>query len=84
MDTYFSRRSVDQPFVVAGIQSPDDVHMNFRPLEFYSTALADAGFAIERLTEPHPPPSLVAASDWWKSNFRKPLFMLIRALKIPR
>jgi SAM-dependent methyltransferase len=74
---YFSERSVDQPFVVAGIESPDVAHMGFRSLEFYSTVLADAGFAIERLTEPHPSPSTIASSEWWESNFRKPLFMLI-------
>lgn len=80
--TYFSDRAVDQPFVVAGIESPDEVHMSFRPLEFYSTVLADAGFVIERLTEPHPSPTKVASSEWWRSNFRKPLFMLIRAGKV--
>lgn len=81
VEVYFSERTVDQPFVVAGIESPDDVHMKFRPLEFYSGILADAGFAIERLTEPHPSLSEVAANDWWRSNFRKPLFMLISSIK---
>lgn len=82
VEAYFSERSVDQPFVVAGIESPDDVHMKFRPLEFYSTVLGDAGFAIERLSEPHPSPPTTASSEWWKLNFRKPLFMLICGVKI--
>lgn len=82
VETYFSERSVDQPFIVAGIESPDDVHMRFRPLEFYSSILADAGFAIQRLTEPHPPPSIMASNEWWQLNFRKPLFMLISSVKV--
>ena len=82
VETYFSERSVDQPFVVAGIESPDDVHMTFRPLEFYSEVLSDAGFAIERLKEPHPSSSTITSDGWWNSNFRKPLFMLICAVKL--
>ncbi|MCD2198060.1 methyltransferase domain-containing protein [Actinomycetospora endophytica] len=81
VETYFSERSVDQPFVVAGIESPDEVHMNFRPLEFYSSVLADAGFLIERILEPHPAPTVIESSEWWKTNFRKPLFLLISAVK---
>lgn len=84
VDTYFSERSVVQSFVVAGIESPDDVHMNFRPLEFYSELLAESGFAIERLREPHPPLTTLAVDEWWSKNFRKPLFMLICGVKLER
>jgi SAM-dependent methyltransferase len=34
--TYFSERSISQAFRVADIDSPDEVHMDFRPLEFYA------------------------------------------------
>lgn len=77
--TYFSQRRVDQPFVVAGLESPADVHMNFRPLEFYSQAILDAGFVITGLSEPHPPAEWLKEDTWWKKNFVKPLFLLISA-----
>ena len=54
MTTYFSERHVDQTFKVAGIESPDEVHMRFRPLEFYTRCITDAGFVITGLEEPHP------------------------------
>ncbi|MDD7941693.1 class I SAM-dependent methyltransferase [Actinomycetospora lutea] len=77
--TYFSERRVDQPFVVAGLESPAEVHMNFRPLEFYSQAITDAGFLISGLSEPHPPAEWLREVAWWKKNFVRPLFLLISA-----
>ncbi|GAA4759349.1 class I SAM-dependent methyltransferase [Actinomycetospora chibensis] len=77
--TYFTERTISQPFNVAGIESPDQVHMNFRPLEFYASALASAGFAITMLSEPHPSPECLKTDDWWRSNFKRPLFLLISA-----
>jgi 2-polyprenyl-3-methyl-5-hydroxy-6-metoxy-1,4-benzoquinol methylase len=77
--TYFSERRVDQTFKVAGIESPDEVHMRFRPLEFYARCITNAGFVISALEEPHPSVELLAADDWWRDNFVKPLFMLIAA-----
>ncbi|MFC5139785.1 class I SAM-dependent methyltransferase [Actinomycetospora rhizophila] len=76
--TYFSERHVDQTFKVAGIESPDEVHMRFRPLEFYTRCITDAGFVITRLEEPHPSGDLLR-TDWWRKNFVKPLFMLVAA-----
>ena len=78
VSTYFSERSVDQPFVVAGIESPDQVHMNFRPLEFYISALVESGFVLTGLSEPHPSEAL-AIDRWWDENFKKPLFLLLVA-----
>ena len=77
--TYFSERHVDQTFKVAGIESPDEVHMRFRPLEFYTRCILEAGFVITGLQEPHPNADTLAADDWWRANFVKPLFMLIAA-----
>ena len=77
--TYFSERHVDQTFKVAGIESPDEVHMRFRPLEFYTRCITEAGFAITALLEPHPSAELLAPDQWWQRNFVKPLFMLIAA-----
>ena len=81
VQVYFSQRSVDQPFNVAGIESPDEVHMNFRPLEFYARALTDAGFLISGLSEPHPSTEKLNSDEWWRNNFKKPLFLLIQATR---
>lgn len=81
--TYFSDRHVDQTFKVAGIESPDEVHMRFRPLEFYTRCIIDAGFVLTRLDEPHPSDELLASDEWWRKNFVKPLFMLIAAEVLP-
>lgn len=77
--TYFRERRVDQPFVVAGIESPAEVHMSFRPLEFYIQAIVRAGFVITGLSEPHPSTDVLNSDRWWAANFVKPLFLLISA-----
>jgi SAM-dependent methyltransferase len=79
--TYFTERTISQPFMVAGIESPDEVHMNFRPLEFYASALTGAGFLISGLAEPHPPAQQLESDEWWRQNFKKPLFLLITAVR---
>jgi hypothetical protein len=55
--------------------------MNFRPLEFYSRAILDAGFVITGLSEPHPSEEELDEDQWWRDNFSKPLFLLITAVK---
>ncbi len=76
--TYFSDRAVDQPFVVAGIESPDEVHMNFRSLESYTSMIFNAGFSIVGLAEPHPTYDMLE-DRWWQNNFKRPLFLLLVA-----
>jgi hypothetical protein len=76
---YFTERTISQPFKVAGIESPDEVHMNFRPLEFYAGTLSAAGFVIEHLQEPHPELSVLRDDPWWAKNFVRPLFLPISA-----
>jgi SAM-dependent methyltransferase len=78
---YFTERRVDQKFLVAGIESPDEVHMTFRPLEFYTQAVVRAGLLITGLTEPHPDVQALHDDPWWRANFVKPLFLLISAAK---
>ncbi len=77
--TYFRERHVNQTFVVAGIESPAEVYMNFRSLEYYAQAIIQAGFVITGLSEPHPPIEQLESDDWWGANFVKPLFLLISA-----
>jgi 2-polyprenyl-3-methyl-5-hydroxy-6-metoxy-1,4-benzoquinol methylase len=78
--TYFSTRKIDQEFKVAGIASPDQVHMNFRPLEYYISAIVDSGYFITSITEPHPTADQME-DEWWQHNFVKPLFMLVVATR---
>lgn len=77
--TYFQERTINQPFKVAGLESPAEVHMNFRPLEFYTRAIVSAGFVITNVSEPHPPMETLSTNPWWQKNFAKPLFLLIEA-----
>jgi 2-polyprenyl-3-methyl-5-hydroxy-6-metoxy-1,4-benzoquinol methylase len=83
VDRYFNTRNISQNFKVAGVSSPDKVHMNFRPLEYHTSAILQSGYTITGLTEPHPSPEQFQET-WWNENFVKPLFMLIVAERVPR
>ncbi|MGH3793654.1 MAG: class I SAM-dependent methyltransferase [Pseudonocardiaceae bacterium] len=78
-EEYFSVRTVEQEFKVAGIRSPAPVRMWLRPLEDYVSELGKAGFSITSLSEPHPSAEQLAADPWWRENFVRPLFLLIVA-----
>jgi SAM-dependent methyltransferase len=79
---YFSVRSIEQRFVVAGLPSPTPVPIWFRPLEDYFASLAAGGFVIRNLSEPHPSVGMEELDPWWIENFRRPMFMLISAQKL--
>jgi SAM-dependent methyltransferase len=79
-DRYFSTRRLEQRFSVSGISSPAPAVLWMRPLEAWFSMLADTGFCVQQLWEPHPPPS-AAAQPWWRENFRKPLFLLLVAVR---
>lgn len=68
-----------QPFKIAGITSPAETVTYVYPLEFYFSALTEAGFAVTKLSEPHPSPELIETNPWWTDNFRRPLFLLVTA-----
>lgn len=77
---YFTTRRVEQPFNVAGLTSPTPTVIWLRPLESYFALLADTGFSVDGLWEPRPPRRLMA-DTWWGENFRKPLFLILRAVR---
>lgn len=81
VNLYFSLRRIRQRFIVSGVTSPTPVTAWLRPLEYYISSIAQEGFVVTRLEEPHPAPRQLGASEWWKSNFRRPLFLLIKARK---
>lgn len=77
---YFAPRGIEQHFEVDGLVSPAPTTAWIRPLEDYSAALADAGFCITTLREPHPI-GQIGESTWWRDNFPRPLFLLLVATK---
>jgi SAM-dependent methyltransferase len=77
---YFTTRRVEQPFNVSGLTSPAPTVIWLRPLESYFALLADAGFCVDGLWEPRPRRRLMAEA-WWRENFRKPLFLILRAAR---
>ena len=78
---YFAPRVIEQRFEVDGIVSPDATVTWVRPLETYTEAITGSGLCITGLTEPHPSGAQLAASEWWRENFPRPLFLLITARK---
>jgi len=61
----------------------DGIRMRFvghdRPLSFYTEALADSGFVIERLREPRPDPGWPERHPRLAEAYRIPFFLHIRA-----
>lgn len=78
---YFAARAVEQHFEVDGLTSPAATLTWVRPLEAYTSALTSAGFHLTGLSEPHPTPEQMTASQWWQDNFPRPLFLLAAAAK---
>jgi hypothetical protein len=62
------------------LSSPAPAVVWMRPLEAWFSLLVETGFCVQRLWEPRPPPR-VAADPWWRENFRKPLFLLLVAIR---
>jgi len=78
---YFAPRAIEQHFEVDGITSPAPTTTWVRPLEAYTEAITCSDLRITSLTEPHPSDAQLAASQWWRENFPRPLFLLITARK---
>lgn len=78
---YFGTRELSQKFQVSGLTSPDPVLVRLRPLESYFGAFADAGLAVTQLFEPHPSAEQMK-SEWWRKNFRIPLFLQLVGTKL--
>ena len=78
---YFSPRKISQRFNVDGMISPAEVTSYHRPLEFYVQTINDAGFYLADLREPHPTPDQLRNDAWWRTNFPRPLFLLLVASK---
>jgi SAM-dependent methyltransferase len=79
-ETYFTPRQLSDHFVVAGLRSPAPVSRYLRPLSDYVEGLEVSGFCGVDLAEPRPSPRQWA-DQWWRDNFRRPLFLLLTAEK---
>ncbi|MFC4589312.1 class I SAM-dependent methyltransferase [Sphaerisporangium corydalis] len=76
---YFTPRSVDQHFMVDGLESPSVITSWLRPLEYYSTTLREAGFVMTDLREPRPTDEQLRDDPWWREGFPAALFILLVA-----
>ncbi len=80
--TYFSKVKVERScYLVGGVKSPSPYFYLHLPLSDWIDAFSTAGFLIETIKEPHPAAETFAASKWWQENYKKPLFILIQAVK---
>lgn len=61
-----------------------DVLKYHRTIATYVNTLLDAGFTLTRLSEPYPTPELLNAHPDWRDETRRPLFLLISAVKRER
>lgn len=81
--SYFEKVKVTREcFIVSGIKSPSPYFYLHLPLSEWSAMLDKAGFSIEKIDEPHPSRKTLETSGWWKDNFKRPVFILIQAVKI--
>ncbi len=81
VDRYFSVRRIEEKFSVSGLISPVPTVVWVRPLESYFALLADAGFCVSVLREPHPSSDRLANDQWWRATFTRPLLLLLVAVK---
>ncbi|MCQ6557172.1 class I SAM-dependent methyltransferase [Paenibacillus mendelii] len=58
-----------------------DVTKYHRTIETHLNALIDSGFRIKRISEPQPSPETIAAHPEMKDESRRPIFLLIAAVK---
>lgn len=80
-EKYFSAGRIKKShYLVSGIKSPSAYFYLHLPLSEWSKLLAKNGFIIKKIEEPRPSPQLLK-KKWWKDNFKKPLFILIEAIK---
>jgi 2-polyprenyl-3-methyl-5-hydroxy-6-metoxy-1,4-benzoquinol methylase len=81
--TYFQKTKIKKEYyLVSGIKSPSPYFYLHLPLSEWIEILTKNGFIINEIKEPHPPLKILKKDKWWKENFKKPLFILIKAVKI--
>ena len=80
---YFKKIKIKKDYyLVSGIKSPSPYFYLHLPLSEWISLFTRSGFLIKKVEEPHPPLELIKKDPWWRKNFRKPLFILIEAVKV--
>jgi ubiquinone/menaquinone biosynthesis C-methylase UbiE len=78
-DDYFAKRLVTEQWTKSGVSH--DVHFWRRPLTEMTTAIAAAGFHIERIVEPAAPETLRDVAPRWHDELRtRPRFLYFRLI----
>lgn len=79
---YFQKSKIKKDYyLVSGIKSPSPYFYLHLPLSQWVEILTKNGFLIEKIKEPHLPLKMLVKNKWWRENFKKPLFILIEAIK---
>jgi len=79
---YFQKIKVKKDYyLVSGIKSPSCYFYLHLPLSKWSELLEKNGFVIKSIEEPHPPLNALKRNKMWQKKFKKPLFILIEAVK---
>jgi hypothetical protein len=61
----------------------DDVVKYHRTVATYVNTLIDSGFRLMKLLEPEPTPEMLLERPAMKDERRRPIFLLIAAVKVP-
>lgn len=81
-EKYFAKVKIKKSYyLVSGIKSPSSYFYLHLPLSQWTAYLKKGGFTIKKIEEPQPSKNLFRKNKWWKENFKKPLFILIEAVK---
>jgi len=80
---YFQKTKIKKEYyLVSGIKSPSSYFYLHLPLSEWIEILTKNGFLIRKIREPHPSLKILKMDKWWRKNFKKPLFILIEAIKV--
>jgi len=81
-ETYFQKsKIIKKYYLVSGIKSHSPYFNLHLPLSKWSELLFKNRFLIELIEEPHPSLTTLKKEKWWRKNFKKPLFILIKTVK---
>jgi ubiquinone/menaquinone biosynthesis C-methylase UbiE len=79
---YFQKVKIKKRYyLVSGIKSSSPYFYLHLPLSEWIRLLEKSRFLIKRIEEPHPSLKLLKKDKWWRKTFKKPLFILIEAIK---
>lgn len=81
---YFQKKLIKKKFLVSGLWSPVPNNYIHLPLGKWIEIITKKGFLISTIKEPHPPLYLIKKNKWWTEHFKRPMFILIEAIKFKK